>query len=58
MEKYIIKGKEPTLRHIKTYMNDHPDIDYYEAREVLRELAYGGKPPSPYTSWDDYWRSF
>lgn len=36
------------------------NLNYYTARERLRELAYGGKyghEKSPYQSWGDFWKS-
>jgi hypothetical protein len=39
-------------------MKEHRGETYYTAREKLRELAYGGKPPDGYASWGDYWKSY
>jgi hypothetical protein len=52
-----MKSKEPTQAEILKYMEIHNE-NYYNARERLREKSYGGKPPSPYKSWGDYWKSY
>lgn len=49
--------KEPTAREIKAFMEANGE-NYYNAREQLREKAYGGKPPGGYQSWGDYWKSY
>lgn len=48
---------EPTEKEIYAYMKTHPE-NYYNARERLREKAYGGKPPHGFQSWGDYWKSY
>lgn len=54
-------GREPTVDDVFAYAKSQgwdPEGSYYAARERLREIAYGGKPPSGYQSWGDYWKSF
>jgi hypothetical protein len=51
------QGKEPSENEIREYMG-YSGFDYYNARETLRELAYGGKPPGGYSSWGDYWKAY
>ena len=51
------EGKEPTKKEIEKYMKEH-NTSYYNAREKLREYAYGGKPPGGHQSWGDYWKSY
>ena len=48
---------EPTEEEIRRYMKENNE-NYYNARERLREHAYGGKPPGGYSSWGDYWKSY
>ena len=48
---------EPTEEEIRRYMKENNE-NYYNARERLREHAYGGKPPGGYRSWGDYWKSY
>lgn len=55
-ENGIIVGKEPDHEQIIQHMQQHKE-NYYNSREQLRELAYGGKPPGGYASWGDYWKS-
>ena len=45
---------EPSEDRIRRYMSEHPNESYYTAREILREVAYGGRPPHGYRSWGDY----
>jgi len=52
----IPDGTEPTDDEVMIYMKKHQE-NYYNARERLREKAYGGKPPNGYQSWGDYWKS-
>ena len=49
--------KEPTEEQIK-HLVLNSTHSYYTAREYLRELSYGGKPPNGYRSWGDYWKSY
>lgn len=51
-----MEGKEPTKEEIEAYMEETGE-NYYNSREKLRELAYGGKPPNGHKSWGDYWKS-
>lgn len=55
------EGKEPTEQEITDYMVKS-NRDYYNAREDLRGLAYGGyvgaKPPGGFENWGDYWKSY
>lgn len=55
-ENGIVIGKEPEHEQIIQHMQQHNE-DYYNSREQLRELQYGGKPPIGYASWGDYWKS-
>lgn len=50
------QNSEPTHSETIKYMEQHTE-NYYNSREQLRELAYGGKPPQGYSSWGDYWKS-
>ena len=50
-------GKEPSPEEVAQSMQDDA-LSFYEAREQLREKAYGGKPPGGYASWGDYWKSY
>ena len=52
-----LPGREPTEQEIQEYMKENNE-NYYNARERLRENAYGGKPPGGYRSWGDYWKSY
>jgi hypothetical protein len=49
--------KEPTYYEIRQ-LEIESGLNYYNARERLREKAYGGKPPGGYSSWGDYWKSY
>lgn len=49
-------GHEPSQEEVLEYMQQHNE-NYYASREILREQAYGGKPPSGHPSWGDYWKS-
>ena len=51
------QGSEPTSEAIQAYMKEHNE-NYYNAREALRNKAYGGKPPHGFQSWGDYWKSY
>lgn len=48
--------KEPTEDEIVTYMIE-TSKDFYNAREDLRERAYGGKPPEGFPDWGTYWQA-
>jgi hypothetical protein len=48
---------EDKYNEIFQFMKEN-DMDYYNAREILREKAYGGKPPEGFQSWGDYWKSY
>ena len=54
-EKRISQGEEPSDNEIIVYMRQHR-LSFYQARETLREKAYGGKPPHGFTCWGDYWK--
>jgi len=56
-DRELATKKEPTKEDIQAKM-DETGISFYEAREKLRELAYGGKPPYGFSSWGDYWKSY
>ena len=47
--KELLECKEPKVANKK---------DSYTVREQAREDAYGGKPPSGYSDWGTYWKSF
>ena len=51
------QGTEPTEDEIIMYDRLHK-LGYYASREILREKAYGGKPPHGYASWGDYWKNY
>lgn len=52
------QDREPTNNEIEEYMKNNNE-NYYTAREVLRERAYGGKyDKPPGQSWGDYWKSY
>jgi hypothetical protein len=51
------KNEEPSDSEVKEYMETNNE-NYYSSREALREKSYGGKPPSGYASWGDYWKAF
>lgn len=54
--------REPTLKQVKKYMKENR-TDFYNAREALREHAYGhelrkqGIFKDSHQSWGDYWKS-
>jgi hypothetical protein len=48
----------PAEEKIQLYLREHPELDYYNAREILRNLAYGGSPPGGYKTWGDYWKAY
>jgi hypothetical protein len=51
---------EPTDKEIEKYMKEHNE-NYYAAREVLRERAYGkkyGNDKPAHQSWGDYWKGY
>lgn len=52
-----IQGIEPTNDEVQKYMEISGE-NFYNARELLRNLAYGGTPPGGYTSWGDYWKGY
>jgi hypothetical protein len=52
-----LQGVEPTEKDIIRRMRETQE-NYYNARERLREEAYGGKPPHGFLSWGDYWKSY
>ena len=54
--KELEKCNGPTQEEIERYMKKHKE-NYYNARERLRELVYGGKPPNGFSSWGDYWKA-
>ena len=33
------------------------NLSFSDAKELMRELVYGGKPPKRYPSWADFWES-
>lgn len=47
------ESREPTLEEIHKLMKEN-NMDFYNAREK----TYGGKPPTGYSSWGDYWKSY
>lgn len=52
-----LQGYEPTEEEIQEYMKAN-NMDFYNARERLREAAYGGLPPRGYSSWGEYWKAY
>jgi hypothetical protein len=52
-----LQGSEPTEEQIQEYMKTNSE-NWYNARERLREVAYGGLPPRGYSSWGEYWKSY
>ena len=55
-DKKITSIQGPTESEIKDEMVES-GLDYYNARERLREKAYGGKPPDGFSSWGDYFKA-
>ena len=52
------ESTEPTESQIREYMKS-TGKDYYNAREELREEAYGNTySKSPGQSWGDFWKSY
>ena len=49
--------KHPTEEDVKKRRKETGE-SYYDARERLREIAYGGKPPYGFSSWGDYWKHY
>jgi len=56
-DRELATKKEPTGDEIKKRMAETGER-FYDARERLREAAYGGKPPYGFASWGDYWKSY
>ena len=56
-DKRPLNNPEPDREEVELYMREH-SLDFYNAREQLREKAYGGKPPGGYASWGDYWKAY
>ena len=52
----ILEAEEPTKEEIEKLMTVS-DLDYYNARERLRNESYG-KLPYGYSSWGDYWKNY
>ena len=52
-----VSGKEPSHKIIRE-KSRREGTSHYQARETLREQAYGGKPPNGHQSWGDYWKSY
>jgi hypothetical protein len=52
-----VVGNEPSADAVNQYMAEHQE-SYYNARERLREIAYGGKPPGGFQCWGDYWKAY
>ena len=50
-------GREPLQDEILKYAELH-GVDFDEARVVLQEQQYGGKPPAIYENWDHFWKSY
>ena len=62
-EKIKREKREPDDSEVFQYIKETGrNLSYYNAREELRELAYGGsvgsKPPHGFQSWGDYWKSY
>jgi len=56
--KDIVNGREPSPDEVQKHLDKNPGLGFYNAREELRNKAYGGKPPGGFQSWGDYWKSF
>lgn len=56
-DRELAKCKEPTQEEVEKRMKETGER-FYDAREALREAAYGGKPPDGFASWGDYWKSY
>ncbi len=56
-DRELATKKEPTEGEIKKRMKETGER-FYDARERLREAAYGGKPPYGFSSWGDYWKQY
>lgn len=54
----ILEGGEPSQEEILEFMKINSGESFYSAREKLREIAYGGKPPNGFDSWGTYWKCF
>ncbi|MDF2434766.1 MAG: hypothetical protein JWP44_4397 [Mucilaginibacter sp.] len=52
----IATGIEPTSEEILAYQAETGE-NWYNAREELREKAYGGKPPFG-GSWGNFWKNY
>jgi len=55
-DKKIMSIPGPTEEGVQKEMAES-GLDYYNAREKLREAAYGGKPPDGFSSWGDYFKA-
>lgn len=57
-----MSGDEPSQATIDAYMAENPGLGWYNAREQLRSIAYGGspdaRPPGGYTDWGTYWKCY
>jgi len=56
-DRELATKKEPTEDEIKKRMKETGER-FYDARERLREAAYGRKPPYGFASWGDYWKQY
>lgn len=52
-----INGQEPSNEEIAEH-SFNTGLNWYNAREELRNKAYGGLPPEGYSSWGDYWKNY
>jgi hypothetical protein len=50
------QGKEPSIKKVKKRMKETNNKSFYQAREQMRNEAYGPLPPG-YSSWGMYWKS-
>ena len=57
-EKPIRGSAEPCIKDIQKIQAEDAGHTFYTAREEARERAYGGKPPTGYQSWGDYWKNY
>ena len=56
MNERIEQGKEPSTESVEKRMKEDNNKSFYQAREELRNAAYGPLPPG-YSDWGTYWKS-
>ena len=58
MSEEKMSNKEPTEKEIRDYMEKH-NKNYYNAREILRDLAYKDTHTKPVgMDWGIYWKTY